>query len=79
TPLTSIAAAIDAIAAQHPDASAVPTARVEIARLKRFLDTLVDMVRIDSGQLDLKIEAIDLTDAIASAVHDLKAILRGHH
>lgn len=79
TPLTSIAAAIDAIAAQHPDASAVPTARLEIARLKRFLDNLVDMVRIDSGQLDLKIEAIDLTDAIASAVHDLKAILRGHH
>ncbi|MFS4895193.1 hypothetical protein SOO45_14115, partial [Staphylococcus aureus] len=62
-----------------PDAGALPVARAETARLKRFLDNLVDMVRIDSGQLDLKLEAIDLTDAVSSAVHDLKAILGGHH
>lgn len=78
TPLTSVAAAVDAVAVEHPDAAALPMARIEIARLKRFLDNLVDMVRIDSGQLDLKVEAIDLVDAISSAVHDLKAILRGH-
>ncbi len=77
TPLTSVAAAVDAMANQHPDADALPTARAEIARLKRFLDNLVDMVRIDSGQLDLQIEAVDLTDAVASAVHDLKDVLRG--
>jgi two-component system sensor histidine kinase KdpD len=79
TPLTSVAGAIDAIAAEYPDAAALPTARAEIARLKRFLDNLLDMVRIDAGQLDLKIEPIDLTDAVASAVHDLKDLLRGHH
>jgi len=79
TPLTSVAAAVDAVATEHPYAAALPMARIEIARLKRFLDNLVDMVRIDSGQLDLKIEAIDLTDAVSSAVHDLQAILRGHH
>lgn len=78
TPLTSVAAAVDALAAEHPDAGAVPTARAEVARLKRFLDNLLDMVRIDSGQLDLHIEAVDLTDAVASAVHDLKDVLRGH-
>lgn len=58
---------------------ALPTARAEIARLKRFLDNLVDMVRIDSGQLDLHLESVDLTDAVASAVHDLKDVLRGRH
>lgn len=78
TPLTSVAAAVDAMAAEHPDAQALPTARAEIARLKRFLDNLVDMVRIDTSALDLQIEATDLTDAVASAVSDLKDVLRGH-
>lgn len=78
TPLTSVSVAIDTLATEHPDAATLAIARAEIARLKRFLDNLVDMVRIDSGQLELRIEAIDLTDAIASAVHDLKTILRGH-
>ena len=75
TPLTSVAAAIDAIAADHPDAAAVPVARGEVARLRRFLDNLVDMVRIDAGALKLAPEPIDLTDAVASAVHDLKTLL----
>ena len=75
TPLTSVAAAIDAIAADHPDATAVPVARGEVARLRRFLDNLVDMVRIDAGALKLAPEPIDLTDAVASAVHDLKTLL----
>jgi two-component system sensor histidine kinase KdpD len=79
TPLTSVGAAIDAIAAEHPDAPSVPIARGEVARLRRFLDNLVDMVRIDSGALNLAPEAIDLTDAVASAVHDLKGLLVGSH
>uniref|UniRef100_UPI0031E2B58C sensor histidine kinase KdpD n=1 Tax=Sphingomonas sp. TaxID=28214 RepID=UPI0031E2B58C len=79
TPLTSVSGAIDAIAAEHPDAEAIPLARAEVARLRRFLDNLVDMIRIDSGALTLSIEPIDLTDAIGSAVHDLKETLRGRH
>jgi len=78
TPLTSVAGAIDAIAAETPDAPSLPLARAEVARLRRFLDNLVDMVRIDSGALDLRPEAIDLTDAIGSAVHDVKDLLKGH-
>ena len=79
TPLTAVAASIDALASNPGDAQAVPVARAEVARLRRFLDNLVDMVRIDTGALDLKIEAIDLTDVIASAVHDLKDLLRNCH
>lgn len=79
TPLTSVSGAIDAIAAEHPDAETIPLARAEVARLQRFLDNLVDMIRIDSGALTLSIEPIDLTDAVGSAVHDLKETLRGRH
>lgn len=79
TPLTSVAASIDALAKEHPDAEAMPVARADIARLRRFLDNLLDMVRIDTGALNISLEPIDLTDAVASAVHDLKDLLRGNH
>jgi two-component system sensor histidine kinase KdpD len=79
TPLTSVATAIDAIALDHPGAPSLPIARMEVARLRRFLDNLVDMVRIDAGALELRPEPIDLTDAIGGAVHDLKDLFRGRH
>jgi two-component system sensor histidine kinase KdpD len=37
------------------------------------------MVRIDSGEVAPRMEPTDLTDAVASAVHDLKHLLRGVH
>jgi two-component system sensor histidine kinase KdpD len=79
TPLTSVASAIEAIAAEHPGAATLPVAKIEIARLRRFLDNLIDMVRIDSGALELHLEPIDLVDAIGGAVHDLKDLFRGRH
>jgi two-component system sensor histidine kinase KdpD len=79
TPLTSVTSALEAIALEHPDAPTLPIARMEIARLRRFLDNLVDMVRIDAGALELHLEPIDLVDAIGAAVHDLKDLFRGRH
>lgn len=79
TPLTGVTSAIEAIRVEHPDAATLPLARAELARLRRFLDNLVDMVRLDAGALKLTPEPIDLTDAAAAAVHDLKETLRGHH
>lgn len=79
TPLTSVTTAIEAIAVDHPGAPTLPIARMEVARLRRFLDNLIDMVRIDSGTLELHPEPIDLTDAIGGAVHDLKDLFRGRH
>ena len=79
TPLTSVATAIEAIGAEHPEAPSLPIARMEVARLRRFLDNLLDMVRIDSGALKLAPEPIDLTDAIGGAVHDLKDLFKGRH
>ncbi len=74
TPLTGVSAAIDAIAAEHGNLAALPLARAEVARLRRFLDNLVDMVRLDSGALRPSPEVVDLADAVDSAlidVHDL--------
>lgn len=79
TPLTGVTAAIEAIGAEHPDASALPLARAEASRLRRFLDNLIELVRIDAGGLKLMPEPVDLTDAVAGVVHDLKDVLRGHH
>jgi two-component system sensor histidine kinase KdpD len=78
TPLTSVASAIETLAAETPGSPAVTLARTEVQRLKRFLDNLVDMVRIDAGALQLAPEPIDLTDAAGAAVHDLKDMLAGH-
>lgn len=78
TPLTSVMAAIDAIGASHPDITEIAAARGEVVRLRRFLDNLLEMVRIDTGALEVHAEPLDLTDAVAAAVHDLKPVLAGH-
>lgn len=79
TPLTSVASAIEAIAADQPGAPALPLAKMEVARLRRFLENLLNMVRIDAGALELRPEPVDLTDAVGAAVHDLKDLFRGRH
>jgi len=79
TPLTSVASAIEEVAAEHPQAKSIPLARIEVGRLRRFLDNLVDMVRIDTGGFQLAPEPIDLIDAVGAAVHDLKGLLSRSH
>ncbi len=79
TPLTSVASAIEEIAAENPGARSVPLARIEVGRLRRFLDNLIDMVRIDTGAIQLALEPIDLVDAVGAAVHDLKGLLSRSH
>jgi len=36
------------------------------------------MARVEAGALKLRVEPVDLTDAVASAVHDTRATLEGH-
>jgi two-component system sensor histidine kinase KdpD len=79
TPLTGVTAAIEAIGAEHPDARSLPAARAELSRLRRFLDNLIELVRIDAGGVHLSMASVDLTDAVAGVVHDLKDLLRGRH
>ena len=79
TPLTGVTTAIEAIADEHPDAAALPVARAEVARLRRFLDNLLELVRLDAGGVKLDLTPVDLSDVVAAVVHDLKYSLRGHH
>lgn len=78
TPLTSVLAAADVVAHETPDSAAAATLRTEAQRLARLFDDLVEMTRIESGALAIQFEPIDLTDAVASAVHGLGPALAGH-
>ncbi|MEN3748205.1 sensor histidine kinase KdpD [Sphingomonas sp. HF-S3] len=77
TPLTSVMAAADQL-----DHGATPelieTIRSEAARLNRFVSNLLDMARVEAGALKLNIEAIDLSDAVTGAAHDVRGALQGH-
>jgi two-component system sensor histidine kinase KdpD len=54
------------------------TIESEAARLNRFVGNLLDMARVEAGALRLRLEPVDLTDAVAGAVHDTKRVLEGH-
>ncbi len=77
TPLTSV---IAAAAELHRGATPelIATIENEAARLNRFVGNLLDMARVEAGALRLRVEATDLTDAVASAVHDTRRALEGH-
>ena len=78
TPLTAVVAAADALAAEHGESATARTLKSEARRLRRVFDDLVEMTRIDAGALIMRAEATDLTDAVAAAVHDLRAELARH-
>ena len=72
TPLTSVVAAADALAASSPPSPTLTTLGIEARRLNRFFDNLVEMTRMQDGALMPRMEATDLTDAVVSAVRDLR-------
>ncbi|WP_267395141.1 MULTISPECIES: sensor histidine kinase KdpD [unclassified Sphingomonas] len=77
TPLTAVIAAADEL-----DHGATPeligTIKSESGRLNRFVSNLLDMARVEAGALKLKLEATDLSDAVAGAAHDARRALQGH-
>lgn len=77
TPLTAVMAAA---AELHHGATPelIGTIEAEAARLNRFVANLLDMARVEAGALNLKVEAVDLTDAVAGAAHDARRSLEGH-
>jgi len=77
TPLTTILAAAKELE-RGSTPVLVASIRAEAERLNRFVANLLDMARIEAGALRLNIEATDLTDAVASAVHDTRQTLAGH-
>ena len=78
TPLTAVVGAADELASEYPASSAARTLRDSAWRLRRLFNDLVEMTRIDSGSLLVRREAIDLTDALGAAAHDLRSELSHH-
>lgn len=79
TPLTTILGSLKEIEAASPQQQQQLSAtRAEAERLHRFVANLLDMVRIEAGALHQSIEPVDLSEAVASAIHDLRGALEGH-
>lgn len=73
TPLTSILGSLDALSASPSEqATHLASIRLEAERLNRFVANLLDMARIEAGALTQVLEPVDLAEAVASAVHDLR-------
>ncbi len=79
TPLTSVVAAADALAAKYGDSDDAALLRTEARRLSRVFDDLVEMTRIDSRALNVRSEAIDLTDAVGAVTSALAVELAAHN
>jgi two-component system sensor histidine kinase KdpD len=77
TPLTSVLTAAQQLRHECTPAL-IDTIESEAIRLNRFVSNLLDMARVEAGALNLRIESVDLTDAVAGAVHDVRATLDGH-
>ncbi len=77
TPLTSVLAAAGELRREieHPLIEVIES---EALRLNRFVSNLLDMARVEAGALRLRIEPVDLTDAVAAAVADTRRSLEGH-
>ena len=77
TPLTTIVAASDALPTEMAPAL-IGSIRAEADRLSRFVANLLDMARVEAGALHLNLQAVDLTDAVAAAIHDTRRTLEDH-
>ncbi len=76
TPLTTILGVLAEIRpATEEQGRQIKEARGEAERLSRFVANLLDMVRIETGALHQSIEPVDLAEAVAAAVHDLRRAL----
>ncbi|HTU13379.1 MAG TPA: sensor histidine kinase KdpD [Allosphingosinicella sp.] len=79
TPLTTILASVAELKrAEAGDPELIAALQAEAERLNRFVANLLDMARIEAGALGLALEPVDLTDAVATAAHDLRRALADH-
>jgi two-component system, OmpR family, sensor histidine kinase KdpD len=80
TPLTAIAAAAAELrrAPTSQSKETVATLETETAKLDRYIANLLDMARIEAGSIGLRLEPVDLVDAVSAAGRDLQRTLDGH-
>ena len=78
TPLTSISGALDLMHAggfgvlPHKAFRGVEIAQRNTKRLRKLIDTLLDLQKLDSGQFKVSFETVDLKDALHAAAEELE-------
>ena len=79
TPLTTIIAAVAELKrSKTRDPALLEEIESQSERLSRFVSNMLDMVRVEAGGLQLNLQPVDLTEAVASAADDLRAQLKDH-
>src|SRR5271154_1512450 len=84
TPLASIIGAITSLRSYgegyDPAARAelMSTLQEEAERLNRFVANLLDLTRLESGAVELKLELIDVAEIVGSALQRAGNVLAGH-
>jgi two-component system sensor histidine kinase KdpD len=85
TPLASILGAVSSLRSFPERYSAserdelLATLQEEAERLNRFVSNLLDMTRLESGAIELKLELIDVAEIVGSALQRAGNVLAGHH
>src|SRR5205807_381780 len=78
TPLTGIiGAAAELRRDGGEDPALLATIECEAGKLERYIANLLDMARIEAGAVKLRTEPVDLVDAVAAALKDLRTSLSG--
>ena len=84
TPLASILGTVSSLRSFPEKYSAaereelLTTLQEEAERLNRFVSNLLDMTRLESGAIELKLELIDVAEIIGSALQRAGNVLAGH-
>jgi two-component system, OmpR family, sensor histidine kinase KdpD len=85
TPLASILGTVSSLRSFAENYSAtereelLATLQEEAERLNRFVANLLDMTRLESGAIELRLELIDVAEIIGSALQRAGNVLAGHH
>jgi two-component system sensor histidine kinase KdpD len=84
TPLASILGAASSLKSQRhilddaAQADLIETIREEAERLHRFITNLLDMTRVEAGAIAPRLDAVDLSDVVGSALRRAEKMLAGH-
>ncbi|MGC2203838.1 MAG: sensor histidine kinase KdpD, partial [Stellaceae bacterium] len=84
TPLASILGTVSSLRSFPEKYSAtereelLTTLQDEAERLNRFVSNLLDMTRLESGAIELKLELIDVAEIVGSALQRAGNVLAGH-
>ncbi len=84
TPLTTIIAVQSTLIARGESCDAatrmdmLERAQDEAERLNRFIGNLLDMTRLESGSLNMRLEPIDVAEAVESTLCRTSAMTAGH-